>query len=106
MVIESVERLTKRLSFPLSWKNLHYKLIQRYIQQCHEDLHLYPDDGYYYQHIVYHIIEAEEDETLQAVLRNFSWMAAKVKVMGNVSYLIDDLQMAIAFLILVDKVSY
>lgn len=60
---------------------LHQRLLKSYIIYCSEndeDWLWHPDDGYYFQYLVHHAIEAGADSFLQDLVSNFNWMTAKI----------------------------
>lgn len=58
---------------------LHQSLLNGYLTYCNgSDWSLFPDDGYYYQHLVYHAIQARADEFLEDIISNFNWMTNKI----------------------------
>lgn len=61
-------------------QELHQKLIQSYEKRCQGRWHGISDDGYYYQYLIYHAIQAGYDHILQLLLTDFNWMTSKVKV--------------------------
>jgi WD40 repeat protein len=41
-----------------------------------------PDDGYFFQHLTYHLTEAGRDDELKALLLDVSWLEAKLRATG------------------------
>ena len=85
-------------------QELHQALIDSYRQRCDGKWCNCPDDGYFYQHIIYHAIQAEDDKLLATLMTDFSWMMAKLKIFKSLNNLCQDLGDYINYLKLNDKV--
>ncbi|EDV20894.1 uncharacterized protein TRIADDRAFT_60562 [Trichoplax adhaerens] len=57
---------------------LNKNLVENYWQLWRKQQCNYKDDGYFYQHIIDHAIEARHKETLQGLMTDLKWMRAKV----------------------------
>ncbi|RDD40482.1 Apoptotic protease-activating factor 1 [Trichoplax sp. H2] len=79
------------------WRHLNHSLIQGYALQCKRDWHLYLDDGYYFQHLVHHAIQAADDQFLREIMSNYRWMIEKLKIV-ELFNLREDLQDYISYL--------
>lgn len=58
---------------------LHGKLLAAYRQKCPAGWASGPDDGYYFQWLPHHLVEAGLAEELRALLLDYRWLAAKLK---------------------------
>lgn len=62
------------------WIKINSTLVQHYFFHCQGQWGTYPNDGYFYQNLVYHAIEAKADVLLVTLMADFNWMAAKLRV--------------------------
>lgn len=62
--------------------DLHTKLIAAYRQKCRNGWASGPNDGYFFQWLPYHLAEAGLADELRALLLSYSWLAAKLKLVG------------------------
>jgi WD40 repeat protein len=69
--------------------NLHYQLLSAYQQKCNGSWPNGPNDGYYFENLAYHLVEAGKKEDLRHLLFDFEWIAAKLNA-TDVSSLIRD----------------
>lgn len=68
----------------------HKQLLQRYAQRCSGNWAAGPDDGYFFQNLIWHLRSAERTEEALALLTNFAWVRAKLDACG-IALLISDL---------------
>lgn len=71
---------------------LHRRLIEGYHQYCKGKWHTYPDDGYYYQHFIYHVQQAEDNDLLDFLLADSNWIETQFKIYKKKRYLSTELQ--------------
>jgi hypothetical protein len=57
---------------------LHKRLIDAYGAQCKDDWPTGPHDGYYFEHLAWHLKAAERTADLKQLLYNFEWLQAKL----------------------------
>ena len=57
---------------------LHAQLLAAYQQACPQGWHTGPNDGYFFEHLAYHLIESGQPTQLPALLCDFRWMQAKL----------------------------
>ena len=69
---------------------LHARLIEAYRARCTDGWHTGPDDGYFFQHLPYHLAEAGRADERRALLFDYLWLRRKLEVAG-VNRLIEDL---------------
>jgi len=69
--------------------NLHSQLLEAYQQKCADGWQSGPNDGYFFEHLAYHLVEAGRKDELQRLLFDFEWLQAKL-VATNVNSLIAD----------------
>jgi WD40 repeat protein len=69
---------------------LHSRLIEAYRARCPDGWHTGPDDGYFFQHLPYHLAEAGRADERRALLFDYLWLRRKLEVAG-VNRLIEDL---------------
>ena len=80
------------------WRTMNMSLIKGYAAQCDRKWHLYPNDDYYYQNLIYHAIQAGNNRILQDITYNFLWMVEKLKVVKTLFNLRLDIQDYIHYL--------
>ncbi len=68
---------------------LHQRLVASYYSGCKGDWHTVPDDGYFYKHLTYHLIEAKKLDALRELLKSTRWQE-KICNMGKVGDLVAD----------------
>ena len=61
---------------------LHVELLEAYRGICAEGWQGGPDDGYFYQHLPWHLHEAGQTEELQKVLFDYLWLRRKLEAAG------------------------
>ena len=59
-------------------QSLHGHLLAAYQQACLQGWHQGPNDGYFFEHLAYHLVEAGQQTQLQALLFDFRWIEAKL----------------------------
>ena len=68
---------------------LHRQLLGAYLRDCrYGDWSSGPNDGYFFQHLPYHLFKACDDN-LRTLLLNYNWIAAKLKA-TNIQAVIAD----------------
>lgn len=85
-------------------KILNAKLINGYENKCNGIWENCPNDGYCYQNIIYHAIQAQADKVLNDLLTNFNWMTTKLRILKSLHNLRVDLKEYIEYLIKVGRV--
>jgi len=70
---------------------LHAELIEAYRVRCADGWHTGPDDGYFFQHLPYHLPEAGWADERRALVFDYPWLRRKLEVAG-VNRLIEDLE--------------
>ena len=79
-------------------QQLNQNLIDGYRKRCNGKWSTYPnEDYYYYQYLIQHAIQAKDDETIQAILRDFKWMNIKLKLDRTIYHLCTDIERAIDY---------
>ena len=58
--------------------NLHNQLLEAYRKECDNKWIDGPEDGYFFEHLAYHMKEAWEKEELRKLLLSFEWMCTKL----------------------------
>ena len=62
---------------------LHRQLVDAYHRDCHYgDWSSGPHDGYFFQHLPYHLLKADKHDNLRTLLLNYNWIAVKLKATG------------------------
>ncbi len=75
-------------------RELHSRLLKSYRHLCSGGWHTGPNDGYFFEHLAYHLTEAGRMTELRRVLFDYSWLEKKVEVSG-VQGLIGDFDVAL-----------
>jgi WD40 repeat protein len=70
-------------------QDLHDKLLEGYRIRCQNGWPSGPNDGYFFQHLAYHLSQAGRKNELKALLQDLDWMQAKLWAM-DVSSLLSD----------------
>ena len=70
-------------------QDLHDKLLEGYRIRCQNGWPSGPNDGYFFQHLAYHLSQAGRKNELKALLLDLDWMQAKLWAM-DVSSLLSD----------------
>lgn len=82
-----------------NWQcTMNMSLIEGYAAHCDRNWHMYPNDDYYYHHLIYHAIQAGDNQILREILTNFLWMIEKLKVVKTLFNLRLDIQDYIHYL--------
>jgi hypothetical protein len=58
---------------------LHNELLDAYRRRCPDGWHEGPNDGYFFQQLVYHLIHSERADELHRLLHDFRWLQAKLQ---------------------------
>jgi WD40 repeat protein len=58
---------------------LHHHLLDAYWPRCPDGWASGPDDGYFFQHLPYHLGKAGEREELRELLLDYAWIAVKLQ---------------------------
>ncbi len=74
---------------------VHGALLEAYATFCAQGWPKGPSDGYFFQNLAFHLIEAGRTDELCALLLDHRWLRAKVKDAG-VGALLDDYNLALA----------
>jgi hypothetical protein len=76
---------------------LHNQLLSAYAKQCPNGWHTGTNDGYFFEHLAYHLKESEKKEELYSLLTESpDWMEAKfIACTGDAAY-VADLELAIS----------
>ena len=53
---------------------LHAELVEAYRARCPDGWHSGPDDGYFFQHLPYHLAEAGRVDERRALLFDYRWL--------------------------------
>ena len=69
--------------------SLNGLLLKAYQQECKDGWPNGPNDGYYFEHLAYHLIEACQKEELYKLLFHFAWLQANFEA-TNINFLISD----------------
>ncbi|UCC65657.1 MAG: DUF4062 domain-containing protein, partial [Anaerolineae bacterium] len=57
---------------------LHNRLLSAYAARCPDGWPSGPDDGYFFERLAYHLVEAGRKKELQELLFDFDWLQAKL----------------------------
>jgi WD40 repeat protein len=68
---------------------LHNQLLEAYRQKCFNGWHTGSKDGYFFEHLAYHMTQAGQKEELRKLLLDFNWLQTKLEA-TNVYSLIAD----------------
>ena len=68
---------------------LHRDLIDAYRSNCPGGWSSGPDDGYFFQHLPYHLSEAGLGDELRGLLLDLDWLEAKLRATDVVQLLAD-----------------
>lgn len=78
---------------------LHEHLLAAYQQACPQGWHQGPNDGYFFEHLAYHLVKAGQPTQLQALLSDFRWIEAKLTatdinaLLTDYEWLLDDAEL-------------
>ena len=81
-------------SVPEGKARLHGQLLDAYRQKCPQGWPSGPNDGYFFQHLRYHFVEAGRSDELVDLLRDLRWLEAKNE-RGLVFDLVQDYAVAV-----------
>jgi len=69
---------------------LHSKLLDAYAAHCTQGWHTYPrNDGYFFEHLSYHLLKACKVEELEQLLTTYEWLHVKINEAGINSVISD-----------------
>ena len=68
---------------------LHVELLEAYQKKCKDGWSKGPNDGYFFEHLAYHLVESGRKDELRKLLLDFSWIQAKLES-TDVNLLISD----------------
>ena len=71
---------------------LHNQLLSAYAEQCPNGWHTGTNDGYFFEHLAYHLVVGGQKEELRKLLFNFDWLQAKLDT-TNVTAVIADYEL-------------
>jgi WD40 repeat protein len=71
---------------------LHNRLLNAYATHCPNGWHTGTNDGYFFEHLAYHLVAGGQKEELRKLLFNFDWLQAKLDT-TNVTALIADYEL-------------
>ena len=60
---------------------LHGCLLNAYTQKCHDGWATGPNDGYFFEHLAYHLDAAHRQGELRSLLLDYEWLWTKLKAM-------------------------
>ena len=69
--------------------SLHQQVLEAYRKQCTAEWASGPNDGYFFQQLTYHLLQAAQKSELKQLLLNFDWLATKIAT-TSYAQLIDD----------------
>jgi len=69
--------------------SLHGRLLDAYQQKCADGWQSGPNDGYFFEHLAYHLVKAGRKDELRGMLFDFDWLQAKLDAV-DVNSLIAD----------------
>ena len=74
--------------------SIHNRLLENYSNKCanRNEWHTGPNDGYFFQHLCYHLAEAGRNEELENLMLDPHWVRARLKA-SNIAGLISDYKM-------------
>jgi WD40 repeat protein len=58
--------------------SLHERLLDAYREMCADGWKSGPNDGYFFEHLAYHLVEAGRKDELGRLLLDFDWLQAKL----------------------------
>src|SRR4051812_34501404 len=68
------------MSYNLSHR--HQALLERYESRCSGGWFTGPNDGYFFQHVVFHLRQAGRFEEAQKLIHQLSWLEVKLRLTG------------------------
>jgi len=75
-------------------KALHGRLLGAYKKKCPNGWPSGPNDGYFFQHLAYHLSGAGQLEDLKSLLLNFNWIRSKLYACHEANLLVSDYDFA------------
>jgi WD40 repeat protein len=69
--------------------SLHNRLLNAYAARCQGGWATGPDDGYFFERVAYHLMQAAREEELHSLLLDFNWLQAKLEACDVISLLSD-----------------
>jgi len=75
-------------------KALHRRLLDAYGKKCPNGWPSGPDDGYFFQHLAYHLSGAGLLEDLKSLLLDFNWIRSKLDACHETNLLVSDYDFA------------
>ena len=70
-------------------KALHNRFLDAYEKRCPKGWASGPNDGYFFQHLAYHLSQAGRIEDLNRLLLDFNWIRAKLQAVDLISLISD-----------------
>lgn len=70
-------------------KDLHERLLERYVDACSNEFHKLPDDGYIYFYLGYHIYKAGSHHLFPTIYLDLQFVGEKIRVTGPADLLVD-----------------
>ena len=90
--------MIKYLQQSIDCQPLNKILIDGYRKHCNGQWSTYPrGDYYYYQYLIHHAIQAEDDATIQVIMRDFKWMSFKLQKDNTIFNLSTDIKKVIDY---------
>ncbi len=74
-------------------RDLHRRLLERYEKKCSNGWYSGPNDGYFFEHLAYHMREAGQPRDLRNLLFDYMWLEKRLHVSG-VAALLGDFDIA------------
>jgi len=68
---------------------LHMELLEAYQKKCKDGWSTGPNDGYFFENLVYHMVESGRRDELRRVLFDFNWIQAKLEATDANSLITD-----------------
>lgn len=93
-----IEYLWQTIDRRQSNARLHKDLIDGYSKQCNGRWSSHPHDDYYYQYLMHHAVQAEDDKIIQEIMRDFKWMNFKLQSDETIYNICTDLEEAMDYL--------
>lgn len=81
--------LRARTSDQLDLAQLHADLLDAYQQKCPDGWASGPDDGYFFQNLPYHLVQAGRADDLRQLLLDYRWVRTKLNATGALALLAD-----------------
>jgi len=68
---------------------LHRDFVDNYCERCTNGWDTGPNDGYYFQFLVYHLLQTDDKEAIRDLLLDYAWIKKKLEVTTFASLLSD-----------------